>query len=100
MHGARLVDEATAVEVIYRSGRPPQGIVARNERIEADEIDEIAGLPVTTPARTALDLARHHRVGKPEGRRVPDACSSGRARIPAVEATPTLARLVGVGDLW
>lgn len=60
MHGARLVDEATPVEVIYRSGRPPQGIVARNERIEADEIDEIAGLPVTTPARTAFDLARHH----------------------------------------
>ncbi|MCV7299671.1 hypothetical protein H7J93_08485 [Mycobacterium barrassiae] len=59
MHGARPVNEATAIELVYRSGRPPPGILTRNEHIEADEIDEIAGVPVTTPARTAFDLARH-----------------------------------------
>ncbi|MGV0661166.1 hypothetical protein ABQE40_22220, partial [Mycolicibacterium pulveris] len=31
----------------------------RNERIDWDEICEIGELAVTTPARTALDLARH-----------------------------------------
>jgi very-short-patch-repair endonuclease len=33
--------------------------VARNERIEADEIVDINNMLVTSPARTALDLARH-----------------------------------------
>jgi len=59
LHGARWVDESADVELIWRCGRPPPGIVVRNERIETDEIVEIAGLPVTTPERTALDLARH-----------------------------------------
>jgi hypothetical protein len=35
------------------------GVIVREERIVADEITEICGLPVTTPARTALDLGRH-----------------------------------------
>ena len=59
LHGARWVDESSDVELIWRCGRPPQGIVVRNERIETDEIVDIAGLPVTAPERTALDLARH-----------------------------------------
>jgi hypothetical protein len=59
LHGAQWVDESTDVELIWRCGRPPPGIVVRNERIETDEVVEIAGLPATTPQRTALDLARH-----------------------------------------
>lgn len=58
LHGAQ-VSESADVELIWRSGRPPPGIVVRRQRVEADEIADIAGLPVTTPARTALDLARH-----------------------------------------
>jgi hypothetical protein len=58
-HGARWADESADIELIWRYGRPPPGIVARNERIEVDEIVKVAGLPVTTPERTALDLARH-----------------------------------------
>ncbi len=60
LHGARWIDESTDVEVIWRNGHPPQGIVARGERIESDEITDIAGVPVTTPERTAFDIARHH----------------------------------------
>lgn len=59
LHGARWVDAATPIEMIWRSGRPPQGIVVRNERIDADELVDIDGMLVTNPARTALDLARH-----------------------------------------
>lgn len=62
LHGALWVPSITPIEMIWRNGRPPDGIVVRNERIEADEITVAAGLPVTTPPRTALDLARHlHR---------------------------------------
>jgi len=59
LHGARWVDGTTDVELIWRCGRPPVGIVVRNEGIETDEIVEVAGLPVTTAERTALDIARH-----------------------------------------
>jgi hypothetical protein len=60
LHGARWIDETADVEVIWRHGRPPRGIVARSERIESDEIIEVTGVPVTTPVRAAFDLARHH----------------------------------------
>lgn len=59
LHGAQWVDDAAPVELIWRRRRPPPGIVVRDERIRADEIVDIAGLTVTTPERTALDLARH-----------------------------------------
>lgn len=59
LHGARWVDAATPIEMIWRSGRPPPGIIARNERIDADELVDIDGMLVTSPARTALDLGRH-----------------------------------------
>jgi hypothetical protein len=58
LHGALWVDATTPIEMIWRSTRPPSGIVVRNERIEADEIVEVNKMPVTSPARTALDLAR------------------------------------------
>jgi hypothetical protein len=59
MHGALWVSAATPIEMIWRSGRPPPGIVVRNERIDTVEIMPINGLLVTTPERTAFDLARH-----------------------------------------
>lgn len=59
LHGALWVPDDAPVEMIWRSGRPPSGIVVRNERIDADEIVEVGSIPVTTPERTALDLARH-----------------------------------------
>ena len=58
-HGARWIDDTTPIEMIWRCGRPPPGIIVRNERIEADEIVEIASLMVTSPEQTALDIARH-----------------------------------------
>jgi hypothetical protein len=59
LHGALWVDAAAPIEMIWRTGRPPSGIVVRNERIEADEIVIVDEMAVTSPARTALDLARH-----------------------------------------
>jgi hypothetical protein len=59
LHGALWVDDDTPIELLWRNGRPPAGIIARNERIGDDEIVEIAGMQVTSPERTALDLGRH-----------------------------------------
>jgi hypothetical protein len=59
LHGALWIDAATPVEMIWQCGRPPTGIVVRNERIDADEIVRIGELLVTTPTRTAFDMARH-----------------------------------------
>jgi hypothetical protein len=49
MRGALWVSAATPIEMIWRCGRPPSGIVVRNERIDADEIMQIGSLLVTTP---------------------------------------------------
>lgn len=59
VHGARWVDANTPIEMLWRNGRPPDGIVVRNERIDADDIQLVNGLLVTSPLRTAFDLARH-----------------------------------------
>ncbi len=59
LHGARWVDDREPIEMIWKCGRPPPGIIARNERIDGDEVTQVAGVFVTTPPRTALDLARY-----------------------------------------
>jgi hypothetical protein len=59
MHGALWVDADTPIEMIWCCGRPPRGIAVRNERIDSSDIVEIGGIPVTTPERTAFDIARH-----------------------------------------
>lgn len=58
LHGARWVDRDVPVELIWRNTRPPPGLVARDDTIGDDEVTRVAGLPVTTVARTAYDLAR------------------------------------------
>lgn len=78
LHGALWVDAATPIELIGCRGRPPNGIVVRNERIDPGEITVVDGMPVTCPARTALDLARH------------------LPRDPAVQHLDALARATGV----
>lgn len=59
LHSARWVDEDTPVELIAPSARPQRGLIVRNERLAEDEITRVAGIPVTTPARTAFDIGCH-----------------------------------------
>jgi hypothetical protein len=35
LHGAMWIDATTPIEVIWKCGRPPCGMVVRNERIDA-----------------------------------------------------------------
>jgi hypothetical protein len=56
--GVRWIDDLTPIELITNHGRKHPGLIIREERIEDDEVQARGPLSVTTPARTALDLAR------------------------------------------
>jgi hypothetical protein len=59
LHGARWVDDTTPIEVITEHTRPRPGVIVHEERIAPEDVVHVGGLPVTSLARTALDLGRH-----------------------------------------
>ncbi|MGZ4512908.1 MAG: hypothetical protein ACXVGO_05520 [Mycobacterium sp.] len=63
LHGARWIDPSRPAEIIDTNRREAAGVRVWEERIESDEITVVDGMSVTTPARTALDLARRHPRG-------------------------------------
>ncbi len=64
LHGAKWIDDRASAELLYAYRRPPSGIRTWSDRVADDEIQLIAGIPATTPARTALDLACRYPVDK------------------------------------
>lgn len=58
LHGSRWIDPAHPAMIIDTNHRACRGVRAWGGAISDDEICRIAGIPVTSPARTALDLAR------------------------------------------
>lgn len=58
LHGAEWVADDIPVDLVWDYIRAPDGLKVRHERIEADEVTTVAGIPVATPARTAFDLGR------------------------------------------
>jgi very-short-patch-repair endonuclease len=56
LHGSKWVDDAVVVELLHDNWRSPAGILPHADRIDEDEISVVTGVPVTTPARTALDF--------------------------------------------
>lgn len=79
IHTGKPIDADVPVEVITAARRVRDGIVIRAERIGRDEITTRRGMHVTTPARTALDLARF---------------------LPELEAIGHLDRLADATDVW
>lgn len=63
LHGAKWIDPALPAAIIDTNRRPAAGVRVWEERIDGDEIGVIDGMRVTTPARTALDLARRYPLG-------------------------------------
>lgn len=57
LHGAKWVDDDIPVEVIA-ARRPQRGLIVRYDTLAEDEVSMVASNPVTSPARTAFDLAR------------------------------------------
>ncbi len=64
LHGAKWVDAHRPAEVLWTNRRPPRGIRSWSDRFADDEVELINGIRVTTPARTALDIACRYPVGK------------------------------------
>lgn len=58
LHGAKWIEPSTPIELLAPSARPQRGLLVRNERLADDEITCVAGIPVTTPTRTAFDIGR------------------------------------------
>jgi hypothetical protein len=58
MLGAKWIEPERPVELIHANRRPPPGILVQTDSFTVAEMQSVAGLPVTTPARTAFDLGR------------------------------------------
>jgi hypothetical protein len=56
LHGSKWVEDTTAVELIHGNRHRLPGLHTYGDRIDEDEITVVNGVPVTTPARTVLDL--------------------------------------------
>lgn len=57
LYGTKWIDDRAPAQLLYPYRRPPDGIQTWSDRLVGDEIQTIGGVPVTTPARTALDIA-------------------------------------------
>jgi very-short-patch-repair endonuclease len=54
--GSKWVDDHLQVELIWSNARPPHGLRTYNVDLCPDELQVVAGLPVTSPRRTAFDI--------------------------------------------
>jgi hypothetical protein len=85
LHGAKWVDDSRPVELLHDNRHRMPGLLVHGDTLLADEVVSVAGIPVTTPARTALDLSdiarlaeRHAgRRGSHQARKVIDLADAG-----------------------
>jgi Protein of unknown function (DUF559) len=63
LHGAKWIDPTLPAAIIDTNRHPVAGVQTWEERIDIDEIEILGDMRVTTPARTALDLARRLPLG-------------------------------------
>lgn len=75
LHGAKWVDHRAAAELLYDNRHPPPGIRTWADRVQDDEVEVVRGIGVTTPARTAFDIACRYRMD----RAVPEIDALARA---------------------
>ncbi|UUO03393.1 hypothetical protein M4D79_10335 [Mycolicibacterium novocastrense] len=87
MHGAKWVGDDVPIEMVAALRRQ-RGLIVRDETLDEDEVTAVAGIRVTTPARTAFDLGRHH----PRDRAVARLDALMKARPFAFEDVALLAK--------
>lgn len=56
--GAKWIEPARPAELIHTNRRPPPAVIVHSDELLAGEVHPIAGMTVTTAARTAFDLGR------------------------------------------
>ncbi|GAB7070274.1 hypothetical protein H7J06_25275 [Mycobacterium hodleri] len=64
LHRAKWVDDDAPAEILFGNRRPPDGITTWSDRFDDDETSYVDGVRVTTPARTALDIACRYPRGR------------------------------------
>ena len=64
LHCAKWINDRAPAELLYHYRRPPAGVRTWSDRLADEEVQLIAGMPATNPARTALDLACRYPVGQ------------------------------------
>lgn len=57
LHGAKWVNATAPAQVIFDNRRPPAGIQTWADAVDADDVVAIGAIRMTSPARTALDIA-------------------------------------------
>jgi Protein of unknown function (DUF559) len=57
LHGTKWIDPASPAAIIDTNARPEPRVQIWEDRIDCDEVCLVDGMRVTTPERTALDLA-------------------------------------------
>lgn len=56
LHGAKWVDNSRPAEIFDSNRRPTSQVITREGQLATDEIWQLGGIKLTSPARTALDL--------------------------------------------
>jgi hypothetical protein len=85
MLGAKWIEPDVPAELIHNNRRPPPLIVAHADMLLPGESQTVAGLPVTTAARTAFDLGR--RLGLEDGvQRIDALMNATDVKVADVEA--------------
>jgi hypothetical protein len=62
LYGTKWIDDNRPAEILYGNRNPPNGLRTWADRLADDEVETIRGMRVTTPARTALDIACRYPV--------------------------------------
>ena len=62
LHGAKWVDDAAPIELIWPNARPARGLRTYDMRLRSGEFSDMNGMRVTTPSRTGFDIARRRRL--------------------------------------
>jgi very-short-patch-repair endonuclease len=58
LHGVQWIDDVVDIDLLYSSTKPAAGVRVQRGRCHPDEISELSGLLVSTPARTGFDIGR------------------------------------------
>ncbi|WP_059017140.1 DUF559 domain-containing protein [Mycobacterium sp. M26] len=62
LHGSKWIGADIPIDVVCQRQRAPDGVRVRRDGLHDNEVQVLRGLPLTTPARTAFDIARRGRV--------------------------------------
>lgn len=64
LHRSKWIDARSPAELIWTNRRPPKGITVWSDAVADDERQDLDGMTLTAPVRTALDIACRYPVDR------------------------------------